>query len=383
MSAWIQEHPSYVFEGLECRIGDRMTTFQLDVLPVGSVVQPPEGEAYRYTKMVMGPSDHEPYSWRKAGAVRNSRLGNRINDLISVPIETEAKAPVVDRPETVARYRRRFAAFVLTKVAELSEVHQESARTVLTDLGLLAEGVQVGDELTADSEPPEGTVATHGAPDQAAFSVFKFADGRWGWVSGPVGNITKARVVTVCYVPNDPFAEVGGDQSAMIADFHAWVWAKAQELKPQYKWCSALERILEEFGIPNPDVLPDLASWPTIIGDRDARAELPIGAVLGASNGDWGVFVKVGEDDKLGRGWRTICGNRPKARGPMHLMSNTNEVRHIGPLLDFLPVGSRVLRGGGRAPYVKESDGAWSREEDGYHRSAKSLRTNATLTWVI
>lgn len=393
------EGQAYVVDGVELVTGQLMTREQLAALPVGSVVYNGdfdpivEDEVFTKTSMdgrsVTGTSIG---TWQTKNSVNISSLASGINTLKSVP-----GGSWKPEQETLSSYKRRFADFVLTKTTPLSEENQAAAREVLAQLGLLAnEGVRVGTVLTYEDQPPNGTVVTDKGPDEN-FTAFTYEDG-WKHVSGPVTHVEDMGRLVACYVPDDPFAEQVGDQAELIAGFQSWIWGKGQELKPQYQWCSALEKILTEFGIPNPGPLPDLSNWPdTVPPGKDNRVALPVGTIVAAADGDWGIFRKVSHrDDKTGRGWQRIAGTRPRCRGEIHILWRPARdmdgdpievsIPDIGPLLEFLPVDSVVERGGGRSRYRK-TDGRegreWRRIEDGVRRTSAMMRAGtpgATLT---
>lgn len=357
----VEAKRTYRFGAVTCTVGEVMSRQQLDALPLESVVIAPNGD--KFTKVTMDSNANFNAPWQREDGHRQN-IANDYNSLYSVP----SVAP--DHPESAAAYRRRFADFVMTKVADLSEQRQEEARTVLTELGLLGGDLSVGDSVTSSFTAPHETVVQFAGPDHPRFTVFRYDSHQDGWVkvSGHYDSMAdverqEGSPCQVVYVPGDPFVYEVGDQAQMRAEFESFIWAKAIELKPQYKWCSALEKVLEEFGMVNPTVLPDFRQFRTIIEDRDARAELLNGAVLGASSGDWGIFVKVGEDDKTGRGWEQKAGNRPKARGPMHLLGDgrnpTRLIARINRFKDFLPAGCTVQVRYTHRKFVKQPDGTW------------------------
>lgn len=327
-------------------IGQQLSHTDLAALPVGAVIHEDANPATSQIVKTSLVSDRIYGGWRRpegnrrGASTQDMSLGNGNNRLLSLP------GP--PREETLGGFKRRFAEQVTAKAAEFKAPHQTLARRALRELG--CEGL-IGSTVFHTSTPPNGTVAICGAPDQPEFTIFRY-DGRWTRVHGHFATMGEAGVCTVTSSPggSDPFAEVEGDQEALIAEFKDRVWEVGQGIKQRYKWCSAYDILLASFGIADPDGMPDFSAWPLVKGE-EARAELPVGAVLGVARGDWGIFVK----SALPNEWHRVCGTRPLAAGTMHLLFDGQGALRIegaGPLLDFLPEGTEVDRLGGTAVVV-------------------------------
>lgn len=382
-----------VVDGVTYVIGDPASQAQLAAMPVGSTVfngddAPGEDRSW-YIKIDMASGragDIGVWEYSRGRLSRVSYLAPNYNPIRSIPGRTPVPH-LTEVGESVAEYKRRFADFVLAKVEALSEAKQTEAREALTKLGLI-HPVRTGMRLSFRDTAPDGTVLQVGEPDEPEFTVFRYDSAvagrlsRWRKVSGHYVRLSRAPSGSgvVVYTPGDPFGETPGDQEALIAEFKEWIWDQAQALKSDYTWCSALEKILAEFGIGNPGPMPDLSNWPDLIEPgRANRDPLPVGTVLAAADGDWGIFVKVGDDDKTGAGWERKAGTRPKCRGQMRLLyyggGNPNRcvISNAGPLLEFLPDGTVVARGGATSAYTKR-DGVWVRNEDGTRRDNEAMR---------
>lgn len=288
--------------------------------------------------------------WIRRSSSQPQRITHSYNRLRSFPRTAE--------PETLAEFKQRFGQGVMEATGEFSAAHTRVAKRVLTQLGALPS--LVGTTIEWDSTPPVGTVAMHGSPDKREFTIFRFGKDGWVKTSGHFATIEDAVVVTVVSTPDNQITEVPGDQEALIADFKAEVWTMGQDLKQRYKWCSQYERILGEFGIVDPVALPDFSAWPVKVKAEEGRVNLPVGAVLCVAEGDWGIFRKTG----LPNVWARVCGTRPLCAGTMSLMFSgvgPVDIPHVmPPLMDLLPVGTRVLNSAGNEN-VKGVDGRWHR----------------------
>lgn len=357
MSSTAVESGIVVYDNVDYRIGQSMSAADLDAMPIGATVWDSGRRDHWYTKMT---EDGRDRAWQRDDYDRPTGIMPGINTLRSIP-GWAASTPV----ETFAQFKRRFADTVLSAAEEFSEVHQRVARQVLADLDASGSSSST---LGWDSTPPVGTIVTHGNPDQREFTVFRF--GRRGWVklTGHYDDIKDARVVT----RTDDGGEVEGDQSELIAAFKQAVWAAGQEVKQQHKWCSRYDEILAHFGIVDPVASPNFENWPVRIKGVEGREELPDGAMLGVSRGDWGIFVKENGE------WERVVGTRPLAAGTMNLLfSGEGEFRveNAWPLMDYLPVGSEVLMPTAdihpEQAFVKQEDGMWQREgEDSFRVQA-------------
>jgi len=251
--------------------------------------------------------------------------------------------------ETFEEFKERFTVSVMTVAEEYTTSHVRLARRVLDELNI----PRPSNTRPPDVPPPVGTVVTHGSPDQREFTVFRYGKRGWRKLYGHFDDIRDAGIVTA----TDSDAD-------LIAAYKARAWERGQEVKQHAKWCSRYDEVLAEFGIVDPNGLPDFSNWPNLVRGTEARDNLPDGAVLGVSRGDWGIFQK-----RMGE-WVRVCGTRPLAAGTMHLLFDGEgplRIENANPILDVVPVGSMIRRPGvdrpgvAGAPFLKRVHGSWRR----------------------
>lgn len=342
------------------RIGQVLSSSEMDALPLGSKLRTPRDSIM--VKVAMGSHLQEPFKWQREvdaegrpGDGHRYQLASNRNTLLSIG----GSAP---RYETYAQFRQRFAEAVVAESSKWEESHQTLAQRALRDLKV---STIIGSTINYTSKSAVGTVAVSGSPDQARFTIFRRDEGGWVKVHGYFNDIKDAGMCTVTSSPDADtvFAEVEGDQEALIAGFRDQVWQMGQDIKQKNEWCSAYDKFLAEFGILDPAGMPDFSAWPLVKGE-EKRAELPTGAVLGVARGDWGIFVKTG----LPNDWRRIAGTRPLAAGTMHLLFNGEGRLHVdnaNGLLDSLPPGTQIEYPGAKEdpdiPFTKTANGMWAR----------------------
>jgi len=288
MSITAEGTVGFVFNGVPFHIGMVLNQDEADALPVGSVVTDSNGATI--DKLHEGSCkrrDGSGWYYRRPGREgRVTPLANGVNTLTSVPV------PSV--PETLPEFKARFAARVREVTAEYTPTHRRVAERVLADLEMVG--------TTGVDGAAEGALAKKGAPDEPGFTIWRFEDQRWVRIYGdaPLGQ---------CRV------KAAGD----LDEFRRAAWEQGQAAKQRFKWCSVFDKVMEEFGITDPEPMPDFSRYPTLVKAQEGRDALPVGSVIGAAKGDWGVFEKTaangGPDD-----WRRVCGTRPVAAGTMRLL---------------------------------------------------------------
>jgi hypothetical protein len=315
----------YEHQGRQYTVGEPVDDWGLDNLPLGTTVW--DGGALHRAEgryWIRVAEEHTGWArddWDEFG--RPQSITADYNPLRSCPWAV---------PDTLTRFRVRFADAVVECAGEFSEDHRTVALRILDDLG--AAPNLIGSRVYASSTPPNGTVATFGAPDEVGFTIFRYDDG-WTRVHGYYDSMGDCGSCVVTSAPGQkPPVEVEGDQEALIEQFKARVWKAGQAAKQEHLWCSAYDRLLERFGIVDPDPRPDFSGWTTMVKGTDARDGLPDSAVIGVDRGDWGIFVKQDGD------WVRVAGTRPVAAGTMHLLFDGEgrfEIPHASALADFLP----------------------------------------------
>jgi hypothetical protein len=314
-------------------VGEVMSGPQLDSLPLGAVVQSPQGDVYE--KVQTNPRKFKCVQSKRVRAGLVRPLREDYNTLISLPWR-----------ESFEEFKARFARRVTEVAAEFSAEHQRLAAKALRDLG--AVDTPVGQPVTPMLSVPNGTVAVEGAPDQVGFTIWRMEQNRWRRTYGPGESVSSAHVSSI---PAQP--RIGGPRD--LAEFKRQVWNTGQRIKQDHKWCSAYDRLLAEFDITDPEPWPDLSAWAhRLVKGEKGRAKCADGAILGVTKGDWGIFVKVNGV------WVRAAGTRPEAAGTMVLLGQFYIIDTRRRLDQFLPDWTRR----GLRLYPPDLTMAWEEEEE-------------------
>lgn len=275
--------------GIGVLIGQTLTQEQADLLPVGSRVRDTAG---RYiTKRAAGSCTNRRTSgWVYEDTNSITPLSHHVNTLVSVPQQ---------EPETLAEFKARFAARVREVTAEYTPTHRRVAERVLADLDGI--GVTLG-----GGDANEGDLAKKGGPDEPGFTVWRYEDGQWVRLYGTA--------------PLSECQRKSASDEAGIDEFRRAAWDHGQQVKQRFKWCSVFDRVMDEFGITDPEPSPDFSHYDVLVKAQEGRDKLPVGSVIGENKGDWGVFVKTSRRHNSADDWTRVCGTRPLAAGTMRLL---------------------------------------------------------------